>query len=111
MTNGTPPTGPVHHRLLSVTCSFIISSKTDSPQIRQPEENLIQAASGPFQIIHEELDRRIMSWQGDARDITREVLIPFAREHGYEMTEADVEYYNGHENDGSEVPSFLLENG
>ncbi len=61
--------------------------------------------------VREELDRRIMSWQGDARDITREVLIPFAREHGYEMTEADVEYYNGHENDGSEVPSFLLENG
>ena len=61
--------------------------------------------------VREELDRRIMSWQGDARDITREVLIPFAREHGYEMTEADVEYYNGHENDGREVPSFLLENG
>lgn len=61
--------------------------------------------------VREELDRRIMSWQGDARDITREVLIPFAHEHGYEMTEADVEYYNGHENDGSEVPSFLLENG
>ena len=61
--------------------------------------------------VREELDRRIMSWKGDARDITREVFIPFAREHGYEMTEADVEYYNGHENDGSEVPSFLLENG
>ena len=59
--------------------------------------------------IREELDRRIMSWKGDKREITKHVLIPFAAEHGYIMTEEDVELYNGHENDGSEVPSFLFE--
>lgn len=58
-----------------------------------------------------ELDARIMDYPGSASDITRDVLIPFARELGYDMTEADVEYYNGHESDGSEVPEHLLQKG
>lgn len=34
--------------------------------------------------IREELDRRIMSWRGGGkREITKNVLIPFAAEHGY----------------------------
>ena len=41
--------------------------------------------------IREELDRRIMSWKGEKREITKHVLIPFAAEHGYIMTEEDVE--------------------
>ena len=57
--------------------------------------------------IREELDNRIMNYKGDPANITKEVLVPFARSLGYNMTEADVEYYNGHENDGSEVPEHL----
>lgn len=57
--------------------------------------------------VREELDARIMNYPGDTRDITREVLVPFACSLGYNMTEEDVEYYNGHENDGSEVPEHL----
>ena len=59
--------------------------------------------------IREELDRRIRDYPGDPSEITGKVLVPYAVELGYDMTEADVEYYNGHESDGSEVPSFLLE--
>ena len=54
-----------------------------------------------------ELDRRIREYPGDRKDITREVFIPFATEHGYAMTEADVDLYNGFVSDGSEVPDFL----
>ena len=50
-----------------------------------------------------------MNYPGEARFITRDVLIPYAKEHGYEISEEDVELYIGHELDGSEVPSFLLE--
>ena len=59
--------------------------------------------------IRMELDRRIMDYAGDPALITRDVLVPFARELGYDMTVEDVEYYNGHANDGSEVPKHLLE--
>lgn len=59
--------------------------------------------------VREELDFRIRNYKGEKKNITREVLIPFAREHGFNMSEEDVEYYNGHENDGSEVPEFLFE--
>ncbi len=55
----------------------------------------------------EELDRRIMEYLGDTSEITRNVLIPFARELGYMMTEADVDLYNGFVSDGSEVPEHL----
>lgn len=58
--------------------------------------------------VREELDFRIRNYKGEKKNITREVLIPFAREHGFNMSEEDVEYYNGHENDGSEVPEFLF---
>ncbi len=57
--------------------------------------------------VRKELDERIRSYEGDPADITRDVLIPYARSLGYDMTEADVELYNGHENDGSEVPEHL----
>lgn len=60
-------------------------------------------------IVREELDFRIRNYKGEKKSITREVLIPFAREHGFNMSEEDVEFYNGHENDGSEVPEFLFE--
>lgn len=56
-----------------------------------------------------ELDERIRNYKGERKDITRDVLIPFAKEQGFSLTEEDVEYYNGHESDGSEVPSFLFE--
>lgn len=56
-----------------------------------------------------ELDERIRNYKGERKDITRDVLIPFAKEQGFALTEEDVEYYNGHESDGSEVPSFLFE--
>ena len=59
--------------------------------------------------VRRELDERIMNYKGDPRYITRDVLVPFARELGYQMTEADVEYYNGHISDGSEVPEHLLQ--
>ena len=59
--------------------------------------------------VRTELDRRIMDYAGDPALITRDVLVPFARELGYDMTVEDVEYYNGHANDGSEVPEHLLE--
>lgn len=59
--------------------------------------------------VREELDFRIRNYKGEKKTITRDVLIPFAREHGFNMSEEDVEYYNGHENDGSEVPEFLFE--
>ena len=61
--------------------------------------------------IRMELDRRIMEFQGDPADITAEVLVPYARELGFMMTVEDVEYYNGHASDGSEVPPHLLETG
>ena len=48
-----------------------------------------------------------MEYGGDPSCITRDVLVPFAREHGYDMTVEDVEYYNGHISDGSEVPEHL----
>ena len=57
--------------------------------------------------VKDELDRRIMEYPGDTADITKNVLVPFAREHGYDMTVEDVEYYNGHISDGSEVPEHL----
>ena len=57
--------------------------------------------------VRKELDRKIMEYRGDAADITKDVLVPFAREHGYNMTVEDVEYYNGHISDGSEVPEHL----
>ena len=57
--------------------------------------------------VRKELDRRIMEYGGDPSCITRDVLVPFAREHGYDMTVEDVEYYNGHISDGSEVPEHL----
>ena len=56
-----------------------------------------------------DLDERIRSYKGERRDITRDVLVPFANEHGFRLSEEDVEYYNGHKNDGSEVPLFLFE--
>ena len=56
-----------------------------------------------------EHDERIGNYKGERKDITRDVLIPFAKEQGFSLTEEDVEYYNGHESDGSEVPSFLFE--
>lgn len=59
--------------------------------------------------VREELDSRIMNYPGEARLITRDVFIPYAKEHGYEISEEDVELYIGHRLDGSEVPSFLLE--
>ena len=59
--------------------------------------------------VREEFDFRIRNYKGEKKNITRDVLIPFAREHGFNMSEEDVEYYNGHENDGSEVPEFLFE--
>lgn len=59
--------------------------------------------------VREELDSRIRNYKGEKKNITRDVLVPFAREHGFNMSEKDVEYYNGHENDGSEVPEFLFE--
>ena len=41
--------------------------------------------------IRMELDRRIMGYAGDPALITRDVLVPFARELGYDMTvEGDV---------------------
>ena len=61
--------------------------------------------------VRAELDRRIMEFQGDPADITAEVLVPYARELGFMMTVEDVEYYNGHASDGSEVPSHLLDTG
>ena len=57
--------------------------------------------------VREELDRRIMEYKGGSSEITENVLMPFAREHGYNMTVEDVEYYNGHISDGSEVPEHL----
>lgn len=59
--------------------------------------------------VREELDFRIRNYKGEKKNITRDVLVSFAREHGFNMSEEDVEYYNGHENDGSEVPEFLFE--
>ena len=59
--------------------------------------------------VREELDRRIMEYPGDDADITRDVLLPFAAEHGYTMTLSDVDLYNGFASDGSEVPGFLRE--
>lgn len=60
--------------------------------------------------VREELDKRIRDYKGERKLITRDVLIPLAKEHGFSITEEDVEYYIGHEVDGSEVPSFLFEN-
>lgn len=57
--------------------------------------------------VRKELDRRIMEYKGGFSEITKNVLVPFAREHGYNMTVEDVEYYNGHICDGSEVPEHL----
>ncbi len=57
--------------------------------------------------VREELDRRIMEYEGETCDITKEVLVPYANELGFSITEKDVEIYNGHENDGSEVPEHL----
>lgn len=57
--------------------------------------------------VRKELDRRIMEYKGGSSEITKNVLVPFAREHGYNMTVEDVEYYNGHISDGSEVPEHL----
>lgn len=57
--------------------------------------------------VKDELDRRIMEYPGDTADITKNVLVPFAREHGFDMTIEDVEYYNDHIADGSEVPEHL----
>lgn len=57
--------------------------------------------------VRKELDRRIMEYEGASSEITENVLVPFAREHGYNMTVEDVEYYNGHIRDGSEVPEHL----
>lgn len=59
--------------------------------------------------IRNELDKRIMSYKGDTSEITEHVLVPFARELGFDMTVEDVEYYNGHESNGSEVPEHLRE--
>ncbi len=56
-----------------------------------------------------ELDKRIMEYPGDTSEITRNVLIPFAAEYGFMMTEADVDLYNGFTSDGSEVPEHLRE--
>ena len=38
----------------------------------------------------EGLDERIMNYKGDPALITREVLIPYAAEYGYMITEEDV---------------------
>ena len=59
--------------------------------------------------VRKELDARILSYQGDPENITRDVFVPFAREHGYNMTEADVDYYNSNINDGSNIPQELRE--
>ena len=48
-----------------------------------------------------ELDRRIIAYEGDPEDITREVLVPFAAEKGYRMTEEDVDFYKSSISDGS----------
>ena len=56
-----------------------------------------------------ELDKRIMEYPGNPEDITRDVFVPFAREHGYDMTEEDVDYYNANIADGSDVPRQLRE--
>ena len=60
--------------------------------------------------VREELDRRILSYEGDEANITRDVLLPFAASLGYNMTIEDVELYNGHESDGSEIPFHLRNN-
>ena len=60
--------------------------------------------------VREELDRRIMSYEGEEANITRDVLLPFAASLGYNMTIEDVELYNGHESDGSEIPFHLRNN-
>ena len=53
------------------------------------------------------LEERIISYPGAKEEITEKVLIPFAAEHGFIISMEDVELYNGHENDGSEVPPHL----
>ena len=50
-----------------------------------------------------------MEYPGNPEDITRDVFVPFAREHGYDMTEEDVDYYNANIADGSDVPRQLRE--
>ena len=55
-----------------------------------------------------ELDKRIQNYKGNPENITKDVLVPYARELGYNMTVEDVELYNGHESDGTEVPEHLL---
>ena len=59
------------------------------------------------QSVKEGLDERIMGYKGNPTFITRDVLIPYAAQYGFIITEEDVELYNGHENDGSEVPEHL----
>ena len=59
------------------------------------------------QSVKEGLDERIMGYKGNPAFITRDVLIPYAAQYGFIITEEDVELYNGHENDGSEVPEHL----
>ena len=54
-----------------------------------------------------ELDKRIMEYPGNPEDITRDVFVPFAREHGYDMTEEDVDYYNANIADGSELANVI----
>ena len=54
-----------------------------------------------------ELDRRIIAYEGDPEDITREVLVPFAAEKGYRMTEEDVDFYNSSISDGSGAVGHL----
>ena len=60
--------------------------------------------------VREELDRRILSYEGEEANITRDVLLPFAASLGYNMTIEDVELHNGHESDGSEIPFHLRNN-
>ena len=60
--------------------------------------------------VREELDRRILSYEGEKANITRDVLLPFAASLGYNMTIEDVELHNGHESDGSEIPFHLRNN-
>ena len=45
--------------------------------------------------VREELDRRILSYEGEEANITRDVLLPFAASLGYNMTIEDVELHNG----------------
>lgn len=61
--------------------------------------------------IKDELDRRLMGYEGNPEFITRDVLIPYAVSLGYNITEADVELYTGHENNGTEVPEHLRNKG